>query len=706
MTSTSPKADSKITAARVSRRAIVYVRQSSPGQVKHNHESRELQYALEARARALGWTSVEIIDDDLGKSAGAAGPTRHGFERMLAAVALGDVGVILSREVSRLSRTDRDWCRLLEVCQLFDTLIADADQVYDLTSLDDQLVLGIKGTLSVIELKVLKQRMLMGMANKAARGDLYRMVAPGYVVDVDGRLVKDPNQRVRDGIALIFAKFRETGSIRQAFRWFRDNHVEVPVNKRHGGRFDVVFKPPAMSFVGAVLQNPIYAGAYVYGRRPVEVRLIDGVPRKRQGPALAPEAARVFIRDHHEGYVDWATYEENRRLMRNNTHRWGGDEAVGAARSGQGLLVGLMRCRRCGRKLHVRYSGKGGTAGRYLCSGDYAVGGVYCLGFGTQTLDKRFNEEVLRVISPLGVEASLVAVERLATKDDAQRRALASKLQQATYEVVRAREQFDQVDARNRLVAAELERRWNERLQVVAEVERAIADLDEERKVLSDDDRSGIRALGEHFSAVWNDKACPPELRKRIIRALVREVIIDEGPPGTLHLIVHWQGGSHTAFDIQRLMPGAHRKTDLDDLNIIGRMAIRYGDDEIARVLNKLGRRTGAGKRWNETSVRSARKRNGISGRRRRAPDDDVLTLNGAARHGGVSDTTIRRLVEAGVLQFEQAAPFAPWEILRTDLDAKPVRAILERVRTTGNLDLGEGTFGAQADLFDVNSTT
>lgn len=253
MTSSSSTADGKLTAERLARRAMVYVRQSSPGQVKHNHESQRMQYALADRARALGFSQVEIIDDDLGKSAGAYSAARHGFERLLAATACGDVGAIFSREVSRLSRTDKDWCRLLEICQLFDTLIADADNLYDLSSLDDQLVLGIKGTLSVVELKVLKQRMLQGMANKAARGELYRMVTPGYAVDVDGRLVKDPNQRVQDAISLVFQKFRAAGSIRQTFRWFRDNDVELPVNMRRNGKVSIAFQAPTHSFVSDVL---------------------------------------------------------------------------------------------------------------------------------------------------------------------------------------------------------------------------------------------------------------------------------------------------------------------------------------------------------------------------------------------------------------------------------------------------------------------
>ncbi len=287
--------DLRITPERLCRQALVYLRQSTDKQVQHNKESQRLQYDLKNRAKQLGFKRVEVIDDDLGFSAAIGARRREGFERLLAAVALGDVGIILSREVSRLSRTDTDWCRLLELCQLFDTLIGDAEHLYDLSLLDDQLVLGIKGTLSVIELKVLRQRLWEGMQNKAKRGQLIRMPAPGYVLDPTRKLVKDPNHRVQHAIGLVFVKFRETGSIRQTYHWFHDHDVELPVNKSRAGRWQIVFQLPTMSFVSDVLHNPIYAGAYVYGRRPVSSAWVDGQVKKRQCSRLAAEQARVFI---------------------------------------------------------------------------------------------------------------------------------------------------------------------------------------------------------------------------------------------------------------------------------------------------------------------------------------------------------------------------------------------------------------------------
>jgi len=680
---------------------MVYLRQSSERQVQHNLESQRLQYALADRARALGWTQVEVIDCDLGASAALGAAPREGFARLLASVALGEAGIVLSREVSRLARTDKDWCHLIEVCQLFDTLIGDAEHVYDVNVLDDQLVLGIKGTLSVVELKVLKLRLLQGMEAKARRGELVRMLPPGYVTDGTGKVVKDPNVRVQEAIALIFRTFRETWSIRQTFKWFHAQGIELPVNRARDGRVEVVFQLPTHSFIGDVLRNPIYAGAYVYGRRPTELKLVDGRPVRRQGRVRPPEAARVFLPEHHEGYIDWATYEEHQRMMRRNSLRHEREEGTGAVRAGHGLLARLLRCGWCGRKLHVWYWGKQGTAARYLCVGDFPAGGRYCLGFGGSAVDRRIGEEVVRVLSPWGIRASLEALEQLTATDAARRDALTRQLEQAEYEARRAGEQYHAVDARNRLVAAELERRWNAALEDVERVRATLAALEQTTPVLSEEERVAVRTMGERFADVWHSAACPPELKKKILRTVVEEILVthDEASD-TLRFTLHWAGGTHTALEMPKPRSGVGQATALEDLELIRRMAERYGDDEIARVLNKLGRRTGKGKRWSEERVATARRNHGIAGQRRAAPDPDILSLGRAAKEFQVSDTTIKRLVASGLLKVEQVAPWAPWEIRRADLAAEPIRGILERLRRTGDLVLPGVESAAQPSLF------
>ncbi len=690
----------KIKPRHLERRAVVYLRQSSPGQVQHNTESQRLQYALAGRARELGWKEVEVVDVDLGRSASLGAGPRVGFDALISAVALGEVGLVLAREVSRLSRTDKDWCRLLEVCQVFDTLIGDEEHIYDPSYSDDELMLGIKGTLSAFEIRVLRMRMLKAAEAKAARGELLRLLPPGYVKDATGVVVKDPDQRVQDAISLVFRKFREIWSVRQTFKWFHDHEIELPVNKSQRGQMVIAWQLPTQSFVGNVLRNPFYAGAYVYGRRPTETRLVDGKLVKRVARLLSPESCRVFIPDHHEGYIAWEAYEDIQRMIRRNSLNLATDESVTAVRAGQGLLTGLVRCGRCGRKLHVRYWGRAGTGARYMCKGDFDAGGSYCLAFGGVTVDRRLSEEVLGVISPLGVEASLQAIDQLCREEDERQTALVRKQQQLEYEAQRAFDQYDEVDPRNRLVAAELERRWNAKLEEVNRVQEALAGAQRQRRALSGEDRQRVLALGMCFADVWHSDHCPPELKKKIMRTVIEEVVVDlDEDSQMLRFVIHWKGGVHTEVEMPKPQAGSAQRTSMEALEIIRKMAPRYGDDRIAGVLNRLGHRTGKGKRWSQTRVKSARSRHSIRGRRK--PDPEILTLEAAATHCGVSAGTISRLLTEGLLKGEQVVPYAPWEIRRSDLDTQPVRGIIEHLRKTGKLVLEGGVSGTrQPHLF------
>jgi DNA invertase Pin-like site-specific DNA recombinase len=692
----------KIKPEHLARKAIVYIRQSSEKQVRYNLESQRLQYEVADRIRTLGWRHVEVIDSDLGFSAGMAAARREGFERVLSWVALGEVGIVGSREVSRLSRTDKDWCRLLEVCQIFGTLIADEQQIYDLNYLDDQLVLGIKGTLSVVELKVLRQRMQAGQESKARRGELFKRLPVGYARDLTGKVGLHPDQRICDAIRLVFLKFRERWSIRQTFQWFRDHDIELPANPIQGTK--LIWKVPTQSLVRDILINPFYAGAYVWGRRPLTTLLVDGRLEKHQSSTRRAEECRVFIPDHHEGYIDWATYQENQRMTRRNSVNWQGDESMAAIRAGQGLLVGLLRCGHCGRKLHVRYWGGRGTHARYLCRGDYDDGGQYCLGFGGASVDRRLGQELLKVISPLGLEASLRALEELSAGDAAQRIALSSKLEQLEYEARKAFEQYDAVDARNRLAASGLERRWNEKLEEIATTKQRLASLNTRRYALTADEEARILAMGENFAEIWQNDQCPPALKKMIFRTVVEEIIVrTDLEKKALQFTIHWKGGTHTQLAMERPRSTTETATPMEALEVIRRMAVRHGDDQIASVLNRLGYSTGKGKRWNQTRVATARRNHSITGQRRALPDPERVSLNEAARICGVSHRTIERLVEAGLLKREQVTPRAPWGVRRTDLNDEPVRSVIERLIRTGKLVLQGGCAENQPALFTEN---
>ena len=690
---------SKITSRHLVRKAVVYLRQSSISQVKHNTESQRLQYALKDTAKAYGFAEIEVIDADLGRSAASGAQVREGFKQLLASVTLGEVGIVLSREPSRLSRTDKDWCHLMELCRVLDTLIGDADTIYDLNRLDDQLVLGIKGTLSVIELGTLKLRMQQGREAKAKRGALGRALAPGYVMDANKCIVKDPNLRVQDAMAKVFSRFDVLGSVRQTYRWFHEERIELPVNKVIGERFHLVWQLPTIGFIKDVLGNPLYAGAYVYGRRPIKLIVKDGQAMKRQCTAQAAEDASVFITDHHEGYIDWDAYQRHRDTMRANGSNFTQDDAALAVRSGQGLLTGLLRCGRCGRKLHIRYWGKHGTAARYLCSGDFDRGGVYCLGFGGATVDRRLSEVILKVISPQGIDASLMAIAHVREEGSDKRTALERQLQQVRYEVERAFAQYDQVEPGNRLVAEVLEQRWNSKLEEQRRIAQELDDLNDATAALTPDDELTLCGLGEHFADAWNSDACPMTLKKRIARTLIKEIVVDIDAAQQINMAIHWQGGCHTTFSMQKPMSGAVvHKTAIEDVDIITRMAQRYGDDEIARVLSKLGRQTGKGNRWTQARVASVRRKHHIAGPA--AIDQDIFNLAQAEKHSGVSDTALMRLIKAKLLPVQQVAPYAPLEIKRMDLDSEPVASIIKHLKRTGRLVLTGDPSTEQASLF------
>src|SRR5258708_18376950 len=403
-----------------------------------------------------------------------------------------------------------------------------------------------------------------------------------------GKVDFHPDRRVFEAIQLVFVKFRERWSVRQTFQWFRDHDVELPANPIQGTR--LVWKVPSQSLVRDVLCNPFYAGAYVWGRRPIATLLVEGRGEKSQGAMRRAEECRVFIRDHHVGYIDWASYEENQRMMRRNSVNWQGDESMAAIRAGQGLLVGLLRCGHCGRKLHVRYWGGRGTNARYLCKGDFDDGGQYCIGFGGSSVDRRMGQELLKVISHLGVEASLKAIEELSAGDVAQRVALSSKLKQLEYEARKAFEQYDAVDARNRLAAGELERRWDEKLEEIAKTKQRLASLNGKRYSLTAEEEAEILAMVENFAETWQNDQCPAVLKKMIFRTVVEEIIVrTDLEKRALQFTIHWKGGTHTQLTMERPRSATETATPMEALEIIRRMAVRHGDDEIASVLNRLG---------------------------------------------------------------------------------------------------------------------
>lgn len=456
-------AQSKLTPEHLMRRAVVYVRQSPLEQVRFHRESQRLQYELAERARAMGFREVEVIDEDLGRS-GTSAVGRPGFQRLVAAVCLREVGAVFSLEASRLARNNRDWYHLVDLCGLTGTLLVDLDGVYDPRLLNDRLLLGLKGTMSEFELALFRQRAFAALQAMAERGELLTTVPVGYVRTADNRCEKDPDRRVQHAIALVFTKFQEYGSIRQVLLWFRQERLPLP-RKRFGPEgWTTEWVLPVYHTLHHILTNPTYAGAYAFGRTATHTQVGLGDAVKQRGRRLRVEEWAVLIRDHHEEYISWETFQRNQAMIEQNAARYGA-RVRGPAREGSSLLAGLLRCGRCGRKLQVTYSGTRGNVPRYHCRGAAINHGTdWCISFGGLAVDRCMEQEILRVLEPTALEAARRAEAHQEAARKARRQALELALQQAEYEAQRVQRQYDAVEPENRLVAAELERRWNEAL--------------------------------------------------------------------------------------------------------------------------------------------------------------------------------------------------------------------------------------------------
>ncbi|UCU92377.1 recombinase family protein [Hydrogenophaga taeniospiralis] len=666
----------KISPEHLARGAYVYVRQSTADQLRHNHESRRRQYALAERARTLGWSEVVVIDDDLGVS--ASGVARPGFERLLVAICGGQVGAVVSIEASRLARNGRDWHTLLEFCALVGCVIVDEDGVYDPRSVNDRLLLGMKGTMSEMELSLLRQRSVEALKLKAARGDLYTTVAIGYVRSEGDRIELDADLRIREAIAAVFTRFALAGSVRQVLLWFRQERIELPAAVYDEGRRTVVWRLPVYNTVLKILTNPVYAGAYAFGRTETRVRIEAGRKRVVRGHRRAQEHWQVLIQEHHDGYIDWNHYEHNQRVIADNTNMRG-SMARGALRRGEALLTGLLRCAHCGRKLHVAYSGADGDIARYHCKGAAANHGSPqgCISFGSLRVDEAVSREVLSVLRPVGVQAALHAIEQRAGDDDAKRRQLELALEQARFEAARAQRQFDVVDPGNRLVAAELERRWNERLAEISRREAEIEALQALTKPpLSPGQRADLIAMGADLPQAWSHPAAGNEVRKRILRCVIREIVA-RIVETSIELVIHWQGGDHTVLSVVKNRVGQHRwTTDVEVQTLITQLARQLNDGTIASLLNRLGHRSAKGHTWTEMRVRSFRGDHRIAvykaGEREARGE---LTLEQAADALGASKMTVLRMIGAGSLQGTQACKGAPWIIKAIDVQRPEVRA-------------------------------
>ncbi len=657
------------------RKAVVYVRQSTPQQVQLNLESQRRQYELVEVARRRGFTDIEVIDDDLGRTASGA-VERPGFDRLVAALCAGQVGAVLCLDASRLARNGRDWHHLLELCGLVEARVIDLDGVYDPCRPNDRLLLGMKGSISEFELGIIRSRMYEAARSKARRGEL-RISSPiGYAWDRNVSLGLDPDRRLQEVIRLVFQKFRELGSARQVLLWMASQNVHFPYPSNGRTLTSFEWRPIRYRNVISILKNPFYAGVYAYGKSEKRTTIVDGRARKSYGHHKPMGTWEVFIKDHHEGYISWAEFERNQALLAGNAYGRVGDTKSG--RGGRALLAGLVCCARCGRRLSVLYTGRYPRP-IYRCEQpNVQLGQRRCLSVAGKRVDETIAAEMLRAVAPMAIAAAEEADRMLRDEDQDRRRIAELELQQAQYDASLAERRYAACDPDNRLIAAQLEKAWETALQ---RVELCRDRLDRMQIADADDVRPDFTGLADDLSAAWKAPRTTMRTRQRLVRALITEIIVDiDDAAGEIVLVIHWKGGQHSELRVRKPRTGEHGcSTPEQALAVIRSMAGRWSDQDIAASLNRMGMPTGQGKTWTAHRVSSLRRVRGIHGYRSAEKNGEWLTLRDAAAKLGVSHHQIRKLIKAGILNSEQIMPDAPHQIRAADLASEQVVAALKQ---------------------------
>lgn len=687
--------EDRVTTTHRAKLAYVYVRQSTAGQVRQHQESTELQYRLADRAVLLGWPRdrVRVIDEDLGRS-GARSDGRQGFQRLIAEIGLGKAGLVLSLDASRLARNNRDWYQLLELCSLFGVLLADGERLYDPNAYHDRMLLGLSGIMSEAELHQITIRLHRGELQKAARGELRLPLPAGLSQDRGGDVILNPDEEIQARIGLVFTKFRELGSAKAIVRYLRMEMLTLPVRPLRGPfPHEVLWQQANSTRVLNILNNPGYAGAYVYGQRRQDPTHRNPVTGRCGTTAVPLQDWAVCLHDAHPGYISWEEFMANRKRLLDNVNRYGSGHQ-GVARKGRALLQGIAVCGRCGRRMGLGYSGPHGEYPVYRCAADKMenAGGPGCQEVRALGVDEEIEHQVLAALEPDKVALALAALGELEEEASLLERQWSLKRERAHFEAERARRQFDAVEPENRLVARSLERTWEEKLRALEQVEQDHEHWRREQPLSLDDaDRSAILALGEDLPRVWFAPTTTAAERKRIVRLVIQEVVMDQKrKAGHVYIRILWQTGAVSEHWLRRRVQGYDDYADLDRLeqrvralNAVGGM-----DGEIATTLNNEGFVTAHGtafdhglvhllrKRWNIPTV----KINGVEPNPARWPDGSY-SIQGAAEALGITTQTVFKWLKRGWLSGHQLVKGMPWQIMIEDSQLPELRALAERNR-------------------------
>ncbi|MCZ6602152.1 MAG: recombinase family protein [Planctomycetota bacterium] len=645
------EAHQKVTASHLKRGAYLYIRQSTVRQVFENTESTKRQYALRQRAIALGWPAEQIvvIDTDLGKS-GASATDREGFQRLVAEVGMGQAGIVLGLEVSRLARNSMDWHRLLEMCGLTDTLILDEDGVYNPCDFNDRLLLGLKGTMSEAELHLMRSRLRGGILNKARRGELRGPLPVGLGYDVQEKVILDPDLQVQGSIRHLFETFRRTGSARATVKVFREEGLTFPRRPRRGPRKGELFWGSLIHWrVLQVLHNPRYAGAFVFGRTRTR-KHPDGRTSIR---SLPREEWQVLIPDQHPGYIPWGEYEENQKRLLENAVAHGRDRRKSPPREGPALLQGAVICGVCGRRMTIRYhQRRGDVLPEYICQRQgIETATPICQRIPGAGLDESIGELLLRTVTSTVLEVALRVQQELESRREEVDRLHRQQLERTRYDAELARRRYMKVDPDNRLVADALEAEWNEKLRVLTEAQEEYGRQSKKSgRELSEEQRARIRDLATDFPAIWKDPRTPHRERKRMVRLLIEDVTLLRNEAITAH--VRFKGGQTETLSLPiPLNAWQMRQTPAQVVQEIDRLLDDHTEGEIPTILNRRGFTSGEGQAFHRMIVQKIRRKYELRPRYERLRERGMQTVAEMAELLGVQSCTIKTWRREGLLR-------------------------------------------------------